>query len=331
MGGGHTTRTVTTYASDFDDSSLLRSHTYGGYSKQAQDNVGRETGTKETDSKRDISTDSPNPIAIAIDVTGSMGDAAFLCWDKMPLLFGQLAMHYADEPEVSFCAVGDAVAGDSWPLQVCDFSAGDELDEELQKIYVEHGGGGGVQETYETAAYYYLNKSELTSGEKGILFLIGDEAPYPNIKPRILKSLFGKTSELEVTSKDVFKELREKYEVVLIQIPYYHKETAKEVNRRWSKYLPKSRILPLTHAKALIDVILGATAMLNEKRTRDEYLEDLLGLNGIREEGQTQDRIQEVRKALAPLSKEFNKDGTHKKKSKKKNGQVQKIKKAAGV
>jgi len=58
-------------------------------------------------------------------------------------------------------------------LQVGQFEADMRLDDVLSKIWLEEGGGGTGQESYELAAYFYAKKSILDClkrGDKGIFF-----------------------------------------------------------------------------------------------------------------------------------------------------------------
>ncbi len=119
-----------------------------------------------------------DPIVVAMDVTRSRGNDSKLVYDKMPMLYGQILMQgYLEDPAISFAAIGDA-NGDRAPLQVCDFAAGTDLDRWLTKIWLEEGGGGTGQESYELAAWFYARRSQLAGG-KGYFFFTGDEGFYP--------------------------------------------------------------------------------------------------------------------------------------------------------
>jgi hypothetical protein len=57
-----------------------------------------------------------NPIVMAIDVTGSMGNWSKIIYDKMPMFYGQIMMQgYLDDPALSIAGVGDATC-DKAPL-----------------------------------------------------------------------------------------------------------------------------------------------------------------------------------------------------------------------
>jgi len=72
--------------------------------------------------------DAENPIVVAIDVTGSMGNWTKIIYDKMPMFYGQIMMQgYLKDPALSVCGIGDAKS-DRAPLQVAEFGQGIELD-----------------------------------------------------------------------------------------------------------------------------------------------------------------------------------------------------------
>jgi hypothetical protein len=66
-----------------------------------------------------------HPIAVIIDVTGSMGDWSKIIYDKMPMFYGQIMMQgYLTDPALSVCGVGDANS-DNAPLQIGEFGQGE--------------------------------------------------------------------------------------------------------------------------------------------------------------------------------------------------------------
>jgi len=67
------------------------------------------TGPNEKiiDPSKKISTQSTNPLIVAIDVTGSMASWPFEIFDRLPLLYNTLAQ-YRPDTEICFAAIGDA-------------------------------------------------------------------------------------------------------------------------------------------------------------------------------------------------------------------------------
>jgi hypothetical protein len=160
------------------------------------------------------------PIVIALDVTRSRGDDSRLMYDKLPLFLGQLELGgYVEGAALSLAAIGDSNS-DAAPLQVGQFEADNRLDEVLTRFWIEEGGGGTGQESYELAAYYYAKHSQLAClerGEKGYFFFVGDEGFYPKVEAKHIKKWLGREDVTEdVDSAQVFRELQEKYKVFMI-------------------------------------------------------------------------------------------------------------------
>ena len=168
------------------------------------------------------STEHPKttPIVVAMDVTRSRGDDAKVIYGKLPMFIGQIIMkNYVSDPTISFCAIGDATSGDHAPLQVGQFKSDNCLDDILSKIWLEEGGGGTGQESYELASYYYAKKSKLDClkrGKKGFFFFLGDESFYPTIANDQVKIWIGDNIKESLTSQEVFQELQLKYQVFFV-------------------------------------------------------------------------------------------------------------------
>lgn len=170
----------------------------------------------------DDSPDKPStPIVVAFDVTRSRGDDVKIIFDKLPMLIGQaIGKNYVENPKISFCAIGDATDGDKAPLQVGSFQSDTTLDTIMANMWLEKGGGGSGQESYELAAYMYARHSRLDSlskrGEKGYFFFIGDEGFYPAVSAPQVSRIIGDSLTADIPTKSIFDELREKYEVFYI-------------------------------------------------------------------------------------------------------------------
>jgi hypothetical protein len=161
------------------------------------------------------------PIVVAMDVTRSRGDDTKIIYAKLPMFLGQIELNnYVQGPAISFCAIGDATSGDEAPLQCGQFEADNRLDRVLSLIWIEEGGGGSGQESYELAAYFYARHTKCVqweqTGKKGYFFFLGDEGFYPNVAKSQIKKVLGRDVAADVDSKTAFKELQEKFEVFFI-------------------------------------------------------------------------------------------------------------------
>lgn len=153
------------------------------------------------------------------DVTGSMGRILLsLIKDDFPRLITQTYDSVSYDPHILFAAIGDVAAGDRAPLQVTQFETDTRMLEQLERIYLEKGGGGNYYESYILAWYFAAKHTKMDCfdkrGEKGFLFTFGDEEPTPYITDREIKKVFGDNDTLEVarlTGKDCLEMASEKF------------------------------------------------------------------------------------------------------------------------
>lgn len=231
-----------------------------------------------------ISDEHPNPTAIAVilDVTGSNIAAATTAHSKLPQLHGLLQRKgYAADPQILFGAIGDATC-DSVPLQMGQFESDNRMDEQLEAIYLESGGGGQNHETYELAAYFLARHTYLqpweTQGRKGYVFFIGDELPYDMIRRdygmHTLQSLIGDSLEADVSTEAIFRELLERYEVFfLFQVQgSYMKD---QIVPTWAKLLGE-RAMVLDDPSAVCEVIATILGTMEGGYELAEVKQDLL-------------------------------------------------------
>ena len=223
-----------------------------------------------------LSTDVKHPVVVALDVTGSMGDSARIMYDKMPMFWGQIEQQgYLTDPALSFCCVGD-VFSDRAPLQVTPFEKAKAIHPWLKKLWLEGGGGGTMQESYDMAAAFYVNQCDIPNAVKPFFFFIGDEGYYPKTD--------GFPNDV------VFQGLMEKFEVFHIHWPYCggrYTQQDEAIVAQW-RTLMAERFLLLPDPKAIVDTMLGLIAMVCESRTLDEYIQDM------RDRGQSEERIETV-------------------------------------
>ena len=99
------------------------------------------------------------------------------------------------------------------------------MDEALTNIILEGNGGGtseaGVStESYELGMYFMSRHTSIACynkrGQKGYLFLIGDETPYKNVDKAQVERLIGDQLEASIPTESIIEELRDKFEVFWI-------------------------------------------------------------------------------------------------------------------
>ncbi len=162
---------------------------------------------------KSITTDSPAPVVIAVDVTGSMGDWPATIFSKLPYLDLEGAEYLGKGLEFSFCANGD-VGSDKYPLQVQQFGKGQKLTEHLKKLVIERGGGSNNVESYETTALYLARNVTMPKAVRNpICIFIGDEGAYEYVsKAQAQTNAHVRIQEAQISTRDIFEELKKKAE-----------------------------------------------------------------------------------------------------------------------
>eukprot|EP00455_Lapot_gusevi_P018726 TRINITY_DN2025_c0_g2_i2.p1 TRINITY_DN2025_c0_g2~~TRINITY_DN2025_c0_g2_i2.p1 ORF type:complete len:311 (+),score=120.49 TRINITY_DN2025_c0_g2_i2:82-1014(+) len=306
MGGGYYDRDVgsTYYDAAPGAAAVVAAPVAESFTKEAEEIFNRR---KEMDPivnplGRQLVCSSENAIVCAIDVTGSMGDWSKIIYDKLPMFYGQILMQgYLEDPSISFAAVGDCNF-DRAPLQVTEFAQGLDIDEQIEKMWLEGGGGAGDAESYEFAAYFYSTHVEfpnMAPGHKPFFFFTGDEKFYRSISRTAIKKYLGDDLPASVMATTAFDQLKEKYHVFLLKKPYSDDRAEQKISEMWETVLPAHHILRFSNPKACIDVMLGALALAGRTRTLDQYVNDL------QDRGQSQQRIDEVTAALEHLEREI--------------------------
>lgn len=201
-------------------------------------------------------------IGIVFDVTGSMGSIPVRLQQKLPDLMGLLLRQgYIKDPQICFSAVGDYTC-DKVPLQVGQFESGVEMDDDITKIFIESGGGGSFEESYELALYFFGKKTSIDCfekrGKKGYLYLVGDENPYPFAQRDALSNIIGDTVQEDVPLERVVEMAREKYNVFFI-IPmganHSNPRDMKILKERWGALLGPQNVLVLDDPEKVCEVI----------------------------------------------------------------------------
>lgn len=162
------------------------------------------------------SEEHPNtiPVILALDVTGSMGSAAEAVAKQLNDIMSQL---YSKVTDVEFMtmAIGD-LSYDDAPIQASQFESDIRIAEQLEKVYFERGGGGNHWESYTAAWYFGLHNTKLDCwkrGKKGIIITMGDEPMNPYLPRGPLEEVLGITLQGDVDTKELYKEVTDKFEV----------------------------------------------------------------------------------------------------------------------
>jgi hypothetical protein len=237
-------------------------------------------------------------IAFALDVTGSMGEIPrLLATQQLPAFMKTLMDCQIRDPQILFMAVGDAIS-DNAPLQVGQFESTAELmDQWLTWSYLEGGGGGTGEESYELGMYFLAMHTEMDCmvkrNKRGYLFMTGDERPYPILSKLVVESVVGDHLDEDVSCEEVVAELQKSY-VPFFIIPDH--ERARRCERRWRDLLGDN-VLCLDRASDVCFVTAGAILLSEGLATNLAELSRLLNGAGLPGE-----RHNAVIQSLTPLA-----------------------------
>lgn len=160
------------------------------------------------------------PVIIAFDETGSMGEIPVLLQQKLSTLMACLVKQGIDHPQICFSAIGDARNHEAAPCQTGQFESGNEMEDDLSRIYLERNGGGQRRESYELFAYWAARHTVTDSwekrGKKGYIFFIADEMPFDTVSREDVKTYIGDSLERDIPTTQIFAELSEKWNVFML-------------------------------------------------------------------------------------------------------------------
>ena len=246
------------------------------------------------------SAEHPNSLGVvfALDVTGSMGDIPkLLAMQQLPKFMKVLTDCKVPDPQLLFMAVGDATS-DRAPLQVGQFESTAELmDQWLTWCFLEGGGGGSGQESYELALYFLALHTEMDCQVKrkkrGYLFMTGDEQPYPILSRHVVEGVIGDRLDDDLKVAEVVAELQKTF-VPFFIIP--DQDRRKRCERTWRDLLG-DHVLCMEYPGDICFVTAGALLIC------EGLVKDLRDLEAVlRGSGMPEGRRNAVLHTLKPLA-----------------------------
>jgi len=216
------------------------------------------------------SSDNPEstPVIVGLDVTGSMGMIAdTIAKEGLPTLFTEIYDRKPiTDPHIMFMGIGDVQAGDKSPLQVSQFEADIRLAEQLEKLHIEHGGGGNNFESYALAWFFAARHTKINSfikrQIKGYLFTVGDEEPTPYLRVEDIERVMGykpqSTNDM-INMDAVLTEASRQWEifhVIVGQGDYARRVGETHIRAAWNKVLGQ-RAIWLSDYTKLAEVIVS--------------------------------------------------------------------------
>lgn len=205
------------------------------------------------------------PVILALDVTGSMGQAAVEVAKKLNVIMTKLYEKVTDV-EFLIMGIGD-LACDTCPIQASQFESDIRIAEQLDKIYFEFGGGGNNYESY-TAAWYFGSRHTkldcLNRRRKGIIITMGDEQlnTYLPLRGRHsgLIEATGDNLQDDVETKDLYNEVSKKFNIYHLDVNHGRRWDEDEIETSYRKYLDDVHFRKVTMdsiTNEIVDIIIN--------------------------------------------------------------------------
>ena len=256
------------------------------FTKKSIDNDLTPFGVLLRESRDSDANPNSTPIIIGCDVTGSMGMIAdHLIRKGIGTFFEELlARKPITDPHMMAMGIGDA-AYDRSPLQVSQFEADLKIAEWLEKIHIEHGGGGNRFESYDLPFYFAANHTSIDSwekrGKKGYIFTIGDEQAPQKTYANQVRKFIGDEMVNDVPFIETIISAQKMYHCYHIMIAQgsHARSYPDAVKSSWFDVLGQNAIW-LEDYNSLSELIVS-TIQLNEGAEKAEVLSSWSGSTSI--------------------------------------------------
>lgn len=231
------------------ESEKARAHGPRAYSDKAQPNM------QFVDPHKHVTSNSPNPLIIAVDVTGSMQRWPFEIFDRLPLLYNTLSQ-YRPDLEICFAAIGDG-GYDKWPLQCTEFSKGFDLEERLKALYGE-GGGGDEPESYGLFAYWVQTHVHVPKASRPFLIVFGDASMHEKVPRRQLSHFLGDEIQGDASSLRIWQEVSASWDTWFLRRPTGRK--GDRIDQQWAEAIGAQQVVHMQDEQRAVDYAMGLVA-----------------------------------------------------------------------
>ena len=231
---------------------------------------------------------NPNstPIIVASDVTGSMGMIAdYFVKTGLGKFFEEvLERKPVSDPHLMVMGVGD-FNYDRAPLQVSQFEADLKIADQLEKVYVEGGGGNNDSESYDMAVYFaaYHTSTDCFEkrGKKGYLFTIGDEMPPTSTSKVLIEKFTADKVQSEAGFKDTIAAAEKMYNYyhIIVAEGSYARGRLDKVKKAWSDLIGQNAVV-LNDYHSLSELMVSLIE-INEGRDKDDVVGSWSGATAV--------------------------------------------------
>jgi hypothetical protein len=220
------------------------------------------------------SFDSPEfplstPVAIGLDVTGSMGRIPHnLITDGLGRMVEDiLNKKPVTDPQLMFMAIGDS-KNDQAPLQATQFETDIRIAEQLKNLWLEGNGGGNYGESYHLAWYFLARKADIDSykkrGVKGILLTVGDENIHQVLTKQEIERVFGDSVAADISSEELLQMVEQRFDVYHLMVKENGRDNTSDGGKRWNDLLGE-RVIPVTDYTKIPEIIVATLEVIAGK------------------------------------------------------------------
>ncbi len=232
------------------------------------------------------------PIAISMDLTGSMQSVPRIFQEKLMKLMGHFlegkasGKNYLGDGYPAICIAGHddyepirrTHSTPEGTVQVGQFESGIEIEDELGKIWFTGNGGGNEGESYDLVLYFFARHTQHDHwdkrGEKGYLFLFGDEPIFQQVKKNEVKAIFGDSIEADIPIENIIAEVKERYQLFYV-IPQMTSNWSNKRNQElWKKLVGSENVLFLEDPSKICDLIASTVAIFEGNADIDDLKAD---------------------------------------------------------
>ena len=189
------------------------------------------------------SKEHPNtvPVILALDVTGSMGQAAVEISKKLNNIMTKL-YEQVEDIEFMVMGIGD-LSYDRFPIQASQFESDIRIAEQLEKVYFE-------------------------------FITIGDERLNPYL-PRTayycgLSNATGDSLQADVETKDLYTETAEKFDIYHINVNHRGGYDQEQIKKSFLEYLDDKHFCTINKLDDITDTIVEIITSANESNNIPE-------------------------------------------------------------
>ena len=220
---------------------------------------------------------NPNstPILVGADVTGSMGFLATqIIKESLGVIVEEIIKRKPiSDPHILLAAIGD-MEWDQAPLQTTQFEADTCIIEQIEKFYIEQGGGANNGESYPALWWFAQNKTQCDSiikrNRKGYIFTIGDERPLNIMSKVAIQGFLGGKVQENSSIDELLNEVQQSWNIFHLITPT-NATRRQSADEAWKKLLGQNAIIVEDHTK--LGEIIVSIMQVNEGEDVDSVID----------------------------------------------------------